>query len=131
MAKGEKRERRGGDRERERERNQEPELIEKLVGINRVAKVVKGGKRFGFAAIVVAGDGTGIIAGGPVRAICEALGIHDVVAKSVGTSNPHNMIKAAFDALSRSNSPRSVAARRGKKVSEIIGKRGAEADARE
>jgi small subunit ribosomal protein S5 len=181
MAKGEKRERRGGDRERERDRNAEPELIEKLVGINRVAKVVKGGKRFGFAAIVVVGDGkgrvghgsgkarevpeairvplregrtlhhdvighygagnvvmraadagTGIIAGGPVRAICEALGIHDVVAKSVGTSNPHNMIKAAFDALSRSNSPRSVAARRGKKVSEIIGsKRGAEADARE
>ena len=60
-----------------------------------------------------------------------ALGIHDVVAKSVGTSNPHNMIKAAFDALARSNSPRSVASRRGKKVSEIIGKRGAEADARE
>jgi len=193
MARQEKRERRGGDRERERDRNAEPELIEKLVGINRVAKVVKGGKRFGFAAIVVVGDGkgrvghgsgkarevpeairkatehakrqmirvplregrtlhhdvighygagnvvmraadagTGIIAGGPVRAICEALGIHDVVAKSVGTSNPHNMIKAAFDALARSNSPRSVAARRGKKVSDIIGsKRGAEADARE
>jgi small subunit ribosomal protein S5 len=192
MAKGEKRERRG-DRERDRERSAEPELIEKLVGINRVAKVVKGGKRFGFAAIVVVGDGkgrvghgagkarevpeairkatehakkqmirvplregrtlhhdvvghygagnvvmraadagTGIIAGGPVRAICEALGVHDVVAKSVGTSNPHNMIKAAFDALGRCSSPRSVAARRGKKVSDIVGsKRGAEADARE
>jgi small subunit ribosomal protein S5 len=179
------------DRERDRERSQEAELIEKLVGINRVAKVVKGGKRFGFAAIVVVGDGkgrvghgsgkarevpeairkatehakrtmirvplregrtlhhdsdghfgagrvviraaepgTGIIAGGPVRAIFEALGVHDVVAKSVGTSNPHNMIKAAFDALQHSNSPRSVAARRSKKVSDILGKRG-EADARE
>src|SRR4051812_9709949 len=190
MAKGEKRERRG-DRD-QRERSGEPELIEKLVGINRVAKVVKGGKRFGFAAIVVVGDGkgrvghgsgkarevpeairkatehakkqmirvplregrtlhhdvighygagnvvmraaeagTGIIAGGPVRAICEALGIHDVVAKSVGTSNPHNMIKAAFDALRHSNSPRSVAARRSKKVSDILGKRGETAEARE
>src|SRR5262245_27941149 len=189
MAKGEKRERRGGDRERERERNAEPELIEKLVGINRVAKVVKGGRRFGFAAIVVVGDGkgrvghgsgkarevpeairkateqakramvrvplregrtlhhditghygagrvvlraakpgTGIIAGGPVRAICEALGVEDVVAKSVGTSNPHNMIKAAFSALTHSSSPHSVAARRGRKVSDILGKReGAEA----
>src|SRR6185295_18372613 len=185
MAKGEKRERRDGGRDRERDRNAEPELIEKLVGINRVAKVVKGGKRFGFAAIVVVGDGkgrvghgsgkarevpeairkatehakktmirvplregrtlhhdadghfgagrvviraaeagTGIIAGGPVRAIFEALGVHDVVAKSVGTSNPHNMIKAAFAALERSTSPRAVAARRGKKVSEILGKRG-------
>jgi len=185
--------RRDRDRERGGNRSDEVELIEKLVGINRVAKVVKGGKRFGFAAIVVVGDGkgrvghgsgkarevpeairkatehakktmirvplregrtlhhdadghfgagrvviraaeagTGIIAGGPVRAIFEALGVHDVVAKSVGTSNPHNMIKAAFDALTRSNSPRSVAARRGKKVSDIIGsKRGAEADARE
>ena len=181
------------DRTRDQSDREDGELKEKLVGINRVAKVVKGGKRFGFAAIVVVGDqkgkvghgtgkarevpeairkatdqakrhmvriplregrtlhhdqkgrfgagrvvvraappGTGIIAGGPVRAICEALGIHDVVAKSVGTSNPHNMIKAAFDALARSNSPRSVAARRGKKVSEIIGsKRSAEADARE
>ncbi|HVZ00014.1 MAG TPA: 30S ribosomal protein S5 [Dongiaceae bacterium] len=179
------------DRERDRERSQEAELIEKLVGINRVAKVVKGGKRFGFAAIVVVGDGkgrvghgsgkarevpeairkatehakrtmirvplregrtlhhdsdghfgagrvviraaepgTGIIAGGPVRAIFEALGVHDVVAKSVGTSNPHNMIKAAFDALTHCNSPRAVAARRSKKVSDILGKRG-EAEARE
>jgi small subunit ribosomal protein S5 len=179
------------DRDRDRERSQEAELIEKLVGINRVAKVVKGGKRFGFAAIVVVGDGkgrvghgsgkarevpeairkatehakrtmirvplregrtlhhdadghfgagrvviraaepgTGIIAGGPVRAIFEALGVHDVVAKSVGTSNPHNMIKAAFDALTHCNSPRAVAARRSKKVSDILGKRG-EADARE
>ena len=178
-------------RERERE-ERDSEFVDKLVGINRVAKVVKGGRRFGFAALVVVGDqkgrvgfghgkarevpeairkatdsakrnltrvplregrtlhhdvqgrhgagkvflraappGTGIIAGGPMRAVFETLGVQDVVAKSVGTSNPHNMIKAAFDALTRSNSPRSVAARRGKKVSEIIGKRGAEADARE
>jgi small subunit ribosomal protein S5 len=183
----------GRGRDRDRERSQEPELIEKLVGINRVAKVVKGGKRFGFAAIVVVGDGkgrvghgsgkarevpeairkatehakktmirvplregrtlhhdadghfgagrvviraaeagTGIIAGGPVRAIFEALGVHDVVAKSVGTSNPHNMIKAAFDALQHCNSPRAVAARRSKKVSDILGKRSdAAAEARE
>ncbi len=157
------------------------EFIEKLVGINRVAKVVKGGRRFGFAAIVVVGDGkgrvgygsgkarevpeairkatdqarramirvplregrtlhhdivghygagevvmraapqgTGIIAGGPMRAIFEALGVQDIVAKSVGTSNPHNMIKATFQALDRSVSPRSVATRRGKKVSDIL-----------
>jgi len=185
--------RRDRDRERGGNRSDEVELIEKLVGINRVAKVVKGGKRFGFAAIVVVGDGkgrvghgsgkarevpeairkatehakktmirvplregrtlhhdadghfgagrvviraaeagTGIIAGGPVRAIFEALGVHDVVAKSVGTSNPHNMIKAAFDALQHSNSPRSVAARRSKKVSDILGKRSdAAAEARD
>jgi small subunit ribosomal protein S5 len=158
------------------------ELIEKLVGINRVAKVVKGGKRFAMAAIVVIGDGkgkvgmgtgkarevpeairkateaakgkmrrvplregrtlhhdvqgrfgagkvvlrtapagTGIIAGGPMRAVFEALGVHDVVAKSVGSSNPHNMIKATFNALEKMASPRSVALRRGKKVNEILG----------
>src|SRR5580700_818236 len=160
------------------------ELIEKLVGINRVAKVVKGGKRFAMAAVVVIGDGkgrvglgtgkarevpeairkatdaakrrmrriplregrtlhhdvkgrygagrvilrtapagTGIIAGGPMRAVFEALGIHDVVAKSVGSSNPHNMIKATFAALDQVASPRSVAMRRGKKVNEILGKK--------
>jgi small subunit ribosomal protein S5 len=178
-----------GDRDRE-----DGELIEKLVGINRVAKVVKGGRRFGFAAIVVVGDGkgrvgygagkarevpeairkateqarramirvplregrtlhhdvvghygagevvlraapqgTGIIAGGPMRAIFEALGVQDVVAKSVGTSNPHNMIKATFQALDRSVSPRSVAARRGKKVSDILPPRrdGQQQEARE
>jgi len=173
---------------------EESELVEKLVGINRVAKVVKGGRRFGFAAIVIVGDskgrvgygtgkarevpeairkateaarkgmvrvplregrtlhhdmkghygagkvvvrvapqGTGIIAGGPMRAIFEALGVQDVVAKSVGTSNPHNMIKATFDALAGATNPRAVAARRGKKVSDLVGgSRGqAEAAARE
>src|SRR5579862_5530857 len=182
---------RDGDRQpRDRDRD-DGEFVEKLVGINRVAKVVKGGRRFGFAAIVIVGDskgrvgygsgkarevpeairkateqarrnlvriplregrtlhhdivghygagevvlraarpGTGIIAGGPMRAIFEALGVQDVVAKSIGTSNPHNMIKATFEALSRSVSPRSVAQRRGKKVSEILG-RGATAEARE
>ena len=160
---------------------EESELIEKLVSINRVAKVVKGGRRFGFSAIVVVGDGkgrvgygmgkarevpeairkatekargalvrvplregrtlhhdttghygagrvvvraapagTGIIAGGPMRAVFEALGVHDVVAKSVGAANPHNMIKASLDALSNCTSPRFVAAKRGKKVSEIV-----------
>lgn len=168
---------------RHQDDNQEPELVDKLVGINRVAKVVKGGRRFGFAALVVVGDakgrvgfgagkarevpeairkateqakrrmvrvpirdgrtihhdvegrfgagrvvlraappGTGIIAGGPMRAVFETLGVHDIVTKSVGTSNPYNMIKATFDALANLNSPRSVAQRRGKKVSELFGR---------
>ena len=172
------------DREHRHREERDSEFTDKLVHINRVAKVVKGGRRFGFAALVVVGDGkgrvghgagkarevpeairkatdaakrslirvplregrtlhhdvvghhgagrvflraaptgTGIIAGGPVRAVCEALGIEDVVAKSVGTSNPHNMVKAAFAALTNCASPRSVAARRSKKVSEIIGRR--------
>ena len=175
--------RRGEQSERPRERD-EVELVEKLVAINRVAKVVKGGKRFGFAAIVVVGDGkgkvgygtgkarevpeairkateyakramvrvplregrtlhhdvrghfgaghvvlrtaepgTGIIAGGPMRAIFESLGIQDIVAKSTGTSNPHNMIKATFDAFTRMSSPRNVAAKRGKKIGDIVGRR--------
>ena len=179
--------RRGGDGDRQPRERDESEFTEKLVGINRVAKVVKGGRRFGFAAIVVVGDrkgrvgygsgkarevpeairkateqarksmirvplregrtlhhdiadsygagkvivraakpGTGIIAGGPMRAIFEALGVQDVVAKSVGSSNPHNMIKATFEALSHLTSPRAVAARRGKKVSDILGRREAE-----
>ncbi len=173
------------DRDRQpREQREESELIEKLVGINRVAKVVKGGRRFGFAALVVVGDGkgrvgygagkarevpeairkateqakrtmvrvplrggrtlhhdvigrfgagkvmmraappgTGIIAGGPMRAIFEALGINDVVAKSNGTSNPYNMVKATVEGLKSIQSPRSVAGRRGKKVYEILGGR--------
>ncbi len=163
---------------------QESEIIDRLVSINRVAKVVKGGRRFGFSALVVVGDGkgrvgcgsgkarevpeavrkateaakrgmmrvplrqgrtlhhdvqgrfgaghvilraappgTGIIAGGPMRAVFEALGVQDVVAKSIGSSNPHNMVKATLDALSKVMSPRSVAAKRGKKVGEIVGRR--------
>jgi len=179
MARGEGgRERGGRDREA-----QETEFVEKLVSINRVAKVVKGGRRFGFAALVVVGDGkgrvghgagkarevpeairkateqakrsmvrvplregrtlhhdlqghfgagavvmraappgTGIIAGGPMRAVFEALGVQDVVAKSIGTSNPHNMVKATLSALGSIVSPRQVAARRGRKISEILGK---------
>jgi len=173
-----------------REAREESELVERLVSINRVAKVVKGGRRFGFAAIVVVGDGngrvghgsgkarevpeairkateqakqsmvrvplregrtlhhdmrgrfgagrvllraaqpgTGVIAGGPLRAVFECLGVHDVVAKSVGSSNPHNMIKAAFDALTKTASPRSVASRRGVKVSRIVGQRDAAPEA--
>ena len=184
--------RRGRDGDRQGREREDSEFTEKLVNINRVAKVVKGGRRFGFAAIVVVGDGkgrvgygagkarevpeairkatdqarralvriplregrtlhhdivghfgagrvvlraakpgTGIIAGGPMRAIFEALGVQDVVAKSVGTSNPHNMIKATFQALNRSVSPRTVAARRGRKVSEILGRRDSGAEARE
>ena len=169
------------------------ELIEKLVHINRVSKTVKGGKRFGFAALVVVGDGkgragfghgkarevpeaiskataaakkamvrvplrdgrtlhhdgdghfgagrvtlrsapsgTGIIAGGPMRAVFESLGVSDVVTKSVGTSNPYNMVRATFEALKEQTSPRSVAQRRGKKVSDLLGRGGmggAEAEA--
>ena len=171
----------------DRAAQEESEFVEKLVSINRVAKVVKGGRRFGFAAIVVVGDGkgrvghgsgkarevpeairkaseqakrdmirvplrdgrtlhhdvhgrfgagrvtlrsapagTGIISGGPMRAIFECLGLQDIVAKSIGTSNPHNMIKASFQALSSMVSPRAVAARRGKKVGDILGRHRAE-----
>ncbi len=169
------------------------ELIEKLVHINRVSKTVKGGKRFGFAALVVVGDGqgrvgfghgkarevpeainkataaakktmvrvplkegrtlhhdgrgrfgagnvtvrsappgTGIIAGGPMRAVFESLGVADVVTKSVGTSNPYNMVRATFAALVDQTSPKSVAQRRGKKIADLLGRGGskhAEADA--
>jgi len=180
----------GRGRRRESEQRDEPELVEKLVSINRVAKVVKGGRRFGFAAVVVVGDakgragygtgkarevpeairkateaakrnmkrvplregrtihhdvkgrygagrvviraakpGTGIIAGGPMRAIFESLGLQDVVAKSTGSSNPHNMIKATFDALSFISTPRAVASRRGKKITDIVGRREDEAAA--
>lgn len=168
------------------ERNrEESELIEKLVHINRVAKVVKGGRRFGFAALVVVGDqrgrvgfgngkarevpeairkatdaakknmirvplregrtlhhdikgrhgagkvllrtaaaGTGIIAGGPMRAVFDALGVQDVVTKSQGSANPYNMVRATFDALKKQVSPRQVAAKRGKKVADIVARRG-------
>jgi small subunit ribosomal protein S5 len=73
--------------------------------------------------------GTGIIAGGPMRAIFESLGVQDIVAKSTGSSNPHNMIKATFDALTQIRSPRAIAAKRGKKVSEVFGRAGGEAEA--
>ena len=175
---GKRREREGG------ERGGENELIEKLVGINRVSKTVKGGRRFGFAALMVVGDGrgrvgfgtakarevpeavtkataaakramirvplreartihhdvvghygagrvvlrtavpgTGIIAGGPLRAIFEALGVQDVVAKAIGSSNPYSMVNATFEALGKMQSPRQVAARRSKKVGDIIANR--------
>jgi small subunit ribosomal protein S5 len=178
----------GNDRGRGRDDDGGEELIEKLVHINRVSKTVKGGKRFGFAALVVIGDGkgrvgfgkgkarevpeaitkataaakramvrvplkegrtlhhdaagrfgagkvnvrsapagTGIIAGGPMRAVFESLGVADVVTKSVGTSNPYNMIRATFDALVNQTSPKSVAQRRGKKVADLLGRGGASA----
>jgi len=180
-----------GGRDRNRKENREErdsEFIDKLVHINRVAKVVKGGKRFGFAALVVVGDqkgrvgyghgkarevpeavrkatesakrglvrvplregrtlhhdmdgrwgagkvvlrsappGTGIIAGGPMRAVFESVGVQDVVAKSKGSSNPYNMVRATFDALKKQVSPRSVASRRGKKVGDVLRRRGGEA----
>ena len=172
------------DRGRDRDRDEDNELTDKLVTINRVAKVVKGGRRFAFAAIVVVGDqrgrvghgagkarevpeairkateaakrglirvplregrtlhhdvagrhgagkvylraappGTGIIAGGPMRAVFETLGMQDVVAKSLGSSNPYNMVRATFDALKHQDSPRSVAARRNIKVSTLQARR--------
>ena len=178
------RDNRGGGRGRRDRRDREdetPEFADRLVAINRVSKTVKGGKRFGFAALVVVGDqkgrvgfgsgkakevpeairkateeakrqmirvplregrtlhhdmpgrwgagkvmmraapaGTGIIAGGPMRAVFEMLGVQDVVAKSIGSQNPYNMVRATFDGLRLENSPRMVAARRGKKVSDIL-----------
>ncbi len=185
-------ERERGGRERSKDREErDSEFVDKLVHINRVAKVVKGGKRFGFAALVVIGDqkgrvgfghgkarevpeairkatdaakrnlmrvalregrtlhhdiagrhgagrvylraapaGTGIIAGGPMRAVFETLGIQDVVAKSIGSSNPYNMVRATFNALKHQDSPRSVAARRNIKVSALQSRRhGGEAEA--
>lgn len=178
---------RGRDDRRGNRREEEDDgIIEKLVHINRVSKTVKGGKRFGFAALVVVGDGsgrvgfghgkarevpeaitkataaarkkmirvplkegrtlhhdgngrfgagkvtlrtappgTGIIAGGPMRAVFESLGVADVVTKSVGTSNPYNMIRATFAALQEQTSPKSVAQRRGKKIADLLGRGGA------
>ncbi|MEM1388272.1 MAG: 30S ribosomal protein S5 [Pseudomonadota bacterium] len=167
-----------------RDRDEAPEFADRLVAINRVSKTVKGGKRFGFAALVVVGDqkgrvgfgkgkakevpeairkateqakrqmirvplregrtlhhdvrgrhgagkvvmrtapaGTGIIAGGPMRAVFEMLGVQDVVAKSVGSQNPYNMIRATIDGLRNESSPRMVAQRRGKKVADILPRR--------
>ena len=171
-------------RDDRRDREETPEFADRLVAINRVSKTVKGGKRFGFAALVVVGDqrgrvgfgkgkakevpeairkateqakrslirvplkdartlhhdmegrhgagkvvmrtavaGTSIIAGGPMRAVFEALGVGDVVSKSLGTSNPYNMVRATFDALLNQQSPRMVAQRRGRSVSEILSRR--------
>ena len=173
-----------------RERDDSPEFADRLVAINRVSKTVKGGKRFGFAALVVVGDqsgrvgfgkgkakevpeairkateqakrqmiriplkegrtlhhdiegkhgagkvvmrtastGTGIIAGGPMRAVFEMLGVQDVVAKSIGSQNPYNMIRATMNGLKMESSPRMVAQRRGKKVSQIIHRNPAQAPA--
>jgi small subunit ribosomal protein S5 len=184
---GGRRDREGGNREggnRDGRGDRDDEFVDKLVHINRVAKVVKGGRRFAFAALVVVGDakgkvgygsgkarevpeairkatdaakrhmikvplregrtlhhdlygrfgagkvilraapaGTGIIAGGPMRAVFETMGIQDIVSKSVGSNNPHNMVKATFAALQSMTSPRNVAAKRGKKVADIIGRR--------
>jgi len=172
---------RNNQRGNRRDREETPEFADRLVAINRVSKTVKGGKRFGFAALVVVGDqkgrvgfgkgkakevpeairkateqakrqmirvplregrtlhhdmegrhgagkvvmrtaatGTGIIAGGPMRAVFEMLGVQDVVAKSVGSSNPYNMIRATIDGLVNESSPRMVAQRRGKKVADIL-----------
>jgi small subunit ribosomal protein S5 len=182
-----RRDNRGGNDRRDNRPEETPEFADRLVAINRVSKTVKGGKRFGFAALVVVGDqrgrvgfgkgkakevpeairkateqakrnmirvalrdgrtlhhdmegrhgagkvvmraavaGTGIIAGGPMRAVFEMLGLQDVVAKSIGTSNPYNMIRATVDGLKNESSPRQVAARRGKKVAEILRKPEAE-----
>jgi small subunit ribosomal protein S5 len=193
MAHEPRRDREGGDRRGDRRgAEREPsEFIDKLVHINRVAKVVKGGRRFGFAALVIVGDqkgrvgfghgkarevpeairkatdaakrnvmrvplregrtlhhdvfgrhgagkvflraappGTGIIAGGPMRAVFESVGMQDVVAKSIGSSNPYNMVRATFDALKHQDSPRSVAARRSIKVSTLQARRqGADSEA--
>ena len=79
--------------------------------------------KFGAGKVILrsAAPGTGIIAGGPMRALFESLGIKDVVAKSTGTSNPHNMLKATFNAFKISESPKSVAAKRSKKINDIVG----------
>ena len=117
---------RGGDRE-------QSEFIDKLVHINRVAKVVKGGRRFGSGHVMMraAPPGTGIIAGGPMRAVFETLGMHDVVAKSMGSSNPYNMVRATFDALKSQLHPKDVAAQRGIKYSVLQARRGAAVSAEE
>lgn len=184
---------RGRNNDRRPQQEEDDGTIEKLVHINRVSKTVKGGKRFGFAALVVVGDGqgragfgkgkarevpeainkataaakksmvrvplkdgrtlhhdgngrfgagkvtlrsapagTGIIAGGPMRAVFESLGVADVVTKSVGSSNPYNMVRATFAALVEQTSPKSVAQRRGKKIADLLGRGGsktADADA--
>jgi small subunit ribosomal protein S5 len=128
-------------RDPHRREERDSEFVDKLVHINRVAKVVKGGRRFGFAALVVVGDQKGRVGFGhgkarevpeAIRKATEAakrgltrvpLGMQDVVAKSIGTSNPYNVVRATFDALKRQDSPRSVAARRNVKVSALQARR--------
>ena len=135
----ERRDDRRGGRDRE---ERDSEFVDKLVHINRVAKVVKRGLvriplregrtlhhdvagRHGAGKVVLraAPAGTGIIAGGPMRAVFEVVGMQDVVAKSLGSSNPYNLVRATFDALKNEDSPRSVAARRGLKVSTLQARR--------
>jgi small subunit ribosomal protein S5 len=184
MARDNERESRGRDRRRNRDEEVDNEFVDKLVHINRVAKTVKGGRNFQFAALSIVGDqkgrvgfgqgkarevpeairkateeakktlvriplregrtlhhdakgrwgagkvvlraappGTGIIAGGPMRAVLESLGVQDVVAKSTGSSNPYNMIRATFEALKAQESPRTVAAKRGLKVGDLVERR--------
>ena len=113
---------------RERIDPSELELKDTVVSISRVTKVVKGGKNLSFSALVVIGDGhgvvgfgTGIIAGGAVRAVVESAGIHNVLTKSLGSANPHNVVRAAFDALGRLKDPAYVARLRGKDVEELVG----------
>ena len=183
---------RGSREERQNREERDSEFVDKLVAINRVAKVVKGGRRFGFAALVVVGDlkgrvgfghgkarevpeairkatesakrdlifvplrdgrtlhhdvngrhgagkvllrsakaGTGIIAGGPMRAVFETLGVHDVVAKSTGSSNPYNMVRATFDALKHQVHPKDIAAQRGLKYATLQARRAASGNASE
>ena len=105
-------------------------LIEKLVGIRRVAKVVKGGRVFGFSALTIVGDGNGrvgfgqgkarVIAGGAMRAVFDAVGVHNVLAKSIGSTNPLNVVRATINGLTDMNNPESIAAKRGKSVKEIM-----------
>ena len=96
-------------------------MFEKLVAVNRVAKVVKGGRIFGFTALTVVGDGAGIIAGGPMRTVFEVVGVHNVLAKCIGTTNPVNVVRATINGLKNMSAPEQMAAKRGKTVAEIRG----------
>ncbi len=110
-------------RERADREERDSEFVDRLVHINRVAKDVNGRHGAGKVVLRAAPQGTGIIAGGPMRAVFEAVGMQDVVSKSLGSSNPYNLVRATFDALKNEDSPRSVAARRGLKVSTLQARR--------